>query len=87
MAIVWIPSLMQKLTGGRGEIEVEGRTVREIIDNLDALHPGIKERLVSGDRIRPGLAVAVNAEVSEEGLRQVVSPSSEVHFVAAVSGG
>jgi len=87
MPIVWIPSLMQSLTGGKGTIEVEGNTVRQIVDNLEATFPGIKDRLVDGDRIRPGLAVAVDAEVSEEGLRQKVAAESEVHFVAAVSGG
>ena len=87
MPVVWIPSLMQALTKGEETVEVEGDTVRQIVENLEAVFPGIKERLVDGDRIRPGLAVAVDAEVSEEGLRQKVSPTSEVHFVAAVSGG
>jgi molybdopterin converting factor small subunit len=87
MPVVWIPSLMQKLTGGRDKVAVEGSTIREVIDSLESKHPGIRERLVDGDRIRPGLAVAVDAEVSEEGLRQKVAPGSEVHFVAAVSGG
>ena len=87
MPTVWIPSLMQKLTQGRDRVEVEGVTVREVINNLDAAFPGIKERLCENDRVRRNLAVAVDGEISNEGLRRKVGAQSEVHFLPAVSGG
>ena len=68
-------------------MEVEGSTVRQIIDNLEQAWPGLRERLVAGDRLRSNISVAVDGEVSPLGLLERVSPSSEVHFVAAISGG
>ena len=35
MPDVWIPPLMQRLTGGQKQVHVAGRTVRQVIDNLD----------------------------------------------------
>lgn len=88
MPVVWIPSLMRKLTDGSEKVEVAGATLREVIDNLDAVHPGIKDRvLYEGTRIAPGLAVAIDGVVTEEGLRTKIDPRSEIHFVAAISGG
>jgi molybdopterin synthase sulfur carrier subunit len=84
---VYIPALLQALTGGRAAIEVEGGTVHEVIANLDRLWPGIGERLVEGGRLRPNISVAVDGEISPIGLLEPVAPASEVHFVAAIKGG
>ncbi len=66
---------------------VEGRTVRQIINNLDASYPGMKARLVDNDRIIPGMAVIVDGEVSRLGLLQRVSEENEIHFLPAIGGG
>jgi sulfur-carrier protein len=87
MPVVWIPSLLQSLTGGEDQIEVSGATVREIIDNLDARFPGVKERLVDNGQIRAHIAVAIDGDVSPEGLDQDVQESGEIHFIPALSGG
>jgi molybdopterin synthase sulfur carrier subunit len=87
MAVVWIPALLQSLTGGAENVMVSGGTVREIIDNLEGRFPGVKERLVEGDEIRPHIAVAIDGDVSPEGLEQAVKDSSELHFIPALSGG
>ena len=87
MPTVWIPSLMQKLTDGQAQVEVEGTTVREVVTNLEALHPGFRARICVDDRIRPDIAVAVDGEVSNEGMRRKVGADSAVHFLPAISGG
>jgi len=87
MAVVWIPSLLRNLTGGASQIEVAGGTVREVIEQLEARHPGIKERLVADDRLRPNVALVINGENSKLGLRHTLAADSEVHFVPALSGG
>jgi molybdopterin synthase sulfur carrier subunit len=86
-SLVWIPALLRDLTGGRETIPVQGGTVRQIIQALDRLFPGIKDRLCTGDALRPGIAVAVNSQLSPLGVLQPVEPNSEVHFLPAVSGG
>jgi sulfur-carrier protein len=87
MAVVWIPSLLQSLTGGQEKVLVPGATVGEIIDSLEARFPGVKERLVEDGEIRPHIAVAIDGDVSPEGLEQDVRESSEIHFIPALSGG
>jgi len=87
MAVVWIPSLLQSLTSGEEKVSVRGATVGEIIDNLEARFPGVKDRLVNGTEIRPHIAVAIDGDVSPEGLEQDVQESSEIHFIPALSGG
>ncbi|HIG56640.1 MAG TPA: molybdopterin synthase sulfur carrier subunit [Candidatus Latescibacteria bacterium] len=87
MPVAWIPSLMQKLTGGQQQIPVEGETVRQIVEALEALYPGFKARIVENDRIRTEIAVAVDGEVVTSGLRARVGAESEVHFLPALAGG
>jgi len=87
MAVVWIPSLLRDLTGGRETVEVEGATVGAVIDHLDAQFPGVRARLCDGNLLRPGIAVAVDAQLARQGLSQPVASNSEVHFVPAIAGG
>jgi molybdopterin converting factor small subunit len=87
VAFVFIPAQLQSLTGGRSPVEVEGANVRQLIDNLEESCPGIRDRLVLDGRLRTNISVAVDGEVSPMGLLEPVAPGSEVHFVAAISGG
>ena len=87
MATVYIPSMMRKFTAGAQKVEVEGATVRQVIQNLDLIHPGVKGWLVEGHRLKPNISVAVDGTVSSVGLLEQVSEEAEVHFVAAISGG
>ena len=87
MATVFIPSLMQKLTDGKNEVIVNGTTVREIIENLENIHPGIKERLIDTYRLKPNISVAIDGDVSPLGILEKVGENSEVHFLPAIGGG
>ncbi len=87
MAVVFIPSLMQNLTGGKSEIVVSGSTVRQIVDKLDEQYPGIKERLVDDHRIKPNISVAIDGEITPLGILEKVREDSEVHFLPAIAGG
>lgn len=87
MATVFIPSLMQSLTAGEHQVQVEGATVRQIVNNLDSAYPGMKERLVEGNRIKPNISVAIDGEITPMGMLEKVGENSEVHFLPAISGG
>jgi molybdopterin synthase sulfur carrier subunit len=87
MPRVFIPPAMRTLTSGQAEVVVDGATVRDVIDRLDAIHPGTKAQLVRGDQLRPGLTVAIDSAVSSSGLRQSVGADSEIHFLPAIGGG
>jgi len=87
MPSVSIPALLQPLTGGCSSVEVEGATVRQVIENLERAFPGIREKLLDGGKLRRNLAVAIDGEIAPLGLLECVEPGSEIHFVAAVQGG
>lgn len=87
MAVVHIPALLLHLTRGDQEPAVTGTTVEELIDQLEIRYPGIKQRLVDGDRLRSGLSVFVDGSIRREGLKCEVSAQSDVHFIPAIAGG
>ena len=78
---------MRALTDNQERVDVPGESLREIVDNLESEFPGIRNRVIEDDRIRPGLAVSINGEITNDGLRTRISETDEVHFVAAIGGG
>lgn len=87
MATVFLPAMLRELAGGLTQVAASGVTVGEIIADLERQFPGIQDRLTEGGELRSNLAVAVDGEVSPDGLREQVGGQSEVHFVLALSGG
>ena len=87
MPTVYIPAHLKQLAEGQETIDIDGGTVREVIENLDKKFPGIQARLCVNDDLRPGLNVAVQGKVSLMGLLQKVPKDSEVHFLPAIGGG
>jgi len=87
MPTVWIPSLLRDLTSGEDFLTVPGETVWQVIENLDARYPGIRDRLYEQGTLRRNIAVVVDGVTSHQRLRHRLTESSEVHFVPAISGG
>lgn len=87
MATVFIPPNLRKLLEGQKQIEVEGTNVDALIARLEADYPGVRAVLCQDGALKPGLAVAVDGNMSNRGLRQSVQADSEVHFLPAVGGG
>ena len=46
MATVFIPTMLQSMTGGVKQVQFEARNIRQVIEQLDQLYPGVKDRLV-----------------------------------------
>jgi len=87
---VRIPTPLRKLTGGADEVVIEGANVGEIIENLEAAHPGLKERLCDeAGEIRRFVNVYVNDEDVRflEGRGTVLKDGDEVSIVPAIAGG
>ena len=89
MPEVWLPPRMQSLTGGQQQVQVAGRTIRQVIENLERVYPGLKAQLYDDeeDIVMPGIAVVVDGETSQLGLLEHVREDSEVHFLPALGGG
>ena len=87
MATVRIPLLLKEVTGGARQAEVVGDTISEIIDALDAVHPGIKSRLRDGDGLTTSITFAVDGRLAAQGLSTPVAPDSEVSLLPTFGGG
>jgi len=87
LSTIFIPTMLQSLTAGTKRVEMEARNVRQVIERLDEMFPGIKERLVEDGEIRPSLAIAIDGDVAIMGMLEKVGENSEVHFVPAIGGG
>jgi molybdopterin synthase sulfur carrier subunit len=87
---VRIPTQLRTLTGGVGEVTVEGTTVGEVLKQLDAAHPGMGERLFDeAGRLRRFVNVFVADEDIRflDGIDTPVAPGQTVSIVPAVAGG
>ena len=87
MAKIFIPTMLQSLTAGVKQVDLDARNVRQIIERLEELYPGMKDRLLEDGEIRPNLAIAINGDVAIMGMLEKVEENSEVHFVPAIGGG
>ena len=87
MARVFIPPLLRSLTEGQETVEVSGGTVAELVDALDRRFPGVKSRLIDGDRVKAGLSIGIGAKLAVRGLSSKVNSEDEVHFLPAIGGG
>jgi len=79
--------MLLPVTGGIRQTQVDAGNVRQLINGLEEQFPGIKDRLLENNQVRPNLAVSIDGEVARMGLLERVGESSEVHFVPAISGG
>ena len=87
MATVILPrSLLALFPGAERRDEVPGETVAEVLLELDARSPGMRDRLVeAGPRLRPHINVYVDGPPAD--LSTPVADGATVHVIPAVSGG
>ena len=84
---VFVPTMLQRMTNGVKQIDMEADNVRQVIDRLETLYPGMKDRLIESGQIRSNLAVAIDGEVARMGLLEKIGEAKEIHFVPAIGGG
>lgn len=88
MAVVWIPSLLQRLAEGKERVKVPGANLREVLSALAERYPGLRERLLGElDGLQEGIAIAVDGEIAIMGLLEPVREKSEIHILPAIGGG
>jgi len=87
---VKIPTLLRAQVDGRPTIEGTGRTLGDVIDDIETRYPGIKGSLVTDDG---GLHRFVNVYLNDEDVRYLssletkVSDGDTVAILPAVAGG
>lgn len=88
---VRVPTILRSYTGGESEVAVDGAaTLAELLDKLEANHPGIRARVLDDDG---KLRRFVNLYVGDDDVRFVeglATPTPDgvtVSIIPAVAGG
>ncbi|WP_309649936.1 MoaD/ThiS family protein [Nocardioides sp.] len=90
MAIeVRIPTILRTYTGGEKAVHGDGASLSALIDDLEASHPGIRERLIQDGDLRRFVNVYINDEDVRfiGGLEAPLADGDEVVVLPAVAGG
>ncbi|MDQ3973425.1 MAG: MoaD family protein [Actinomycetota bacterium] len=87
---VRVPTIMRKHTGGAQKVTGRGATVRELVDDIEARHGGLRDALVDEDgRLHRFVNVYVNDEDVRflGGLEAPLADGDTVSILPAVAGG
>ena len=84
---VRIASPLRSYTGGAASVAASGRTVAELLADLDRNYPGIRFRMIDEqDSIRPHIRLyAGNREIRD--LAERMGDEHVLHLICALSGG
>lgn len=87
---VLIPTPLRRYTGGESRVTGNGASVGEVLGDLDARYPGIRERVCEPDgEIRRFVNVFVNGTNvrSLEGAATPIGEGDELGIIPAMAGG
>jgi sulfur-carrier protein len=84
-----IPTVMRKFTDGEAHVSAEGVTLKEVLADLEASHPGITKNVVDGENLYRFINVFVNDADARlnGGLSAAVNDGDTVRIIPAVAGG
>ncbi len=87
---VRIPTPLRKFTAGRDTVEADGSSIGAVLADLDAKHPGLRERICEADgSIRRFVNLYINGDDIRflENLDSAVKDGDEISIVPAIAGG
>ena len=87
---VRIPTPLMKLTDNQSEVSAEGKTVSDIINNLENQFNGIKDRICEENGSpRRFINIYINEEDIRflEGEMTAVKDGDEISIIPAIAGG
>ena len=89
MSVVRIPPTLRAETGGEREVLAEGETVRELLDDLMAKFPALREQISEDGELARFVNVYVAGEDvrTRDGLETPVAEADTVILLPAMAGG
>jgi MoaD family protein len=89
MVTVRLATPLRKFSQGKPEIEAKGKTLREVILNIDSSSPGFAERILENNEIKRFVNIYVNNQDVRmgDGLDTKVDEKDVISILPAVSGG
>lgn len=87
---VRLPLLLQKVAGGAKTVQEEGKTIRDVFDNLEKHYPGFRSRLFDQEgNLNHFIMVYVNNEDIrlQQGLQTELKDGDSITLLPAMAGG
>jgi molybdopterin synthase sulfur carrier subunit len=81
MARVVLVGNLAQLTGGVAEFQVPATSVKQLFQQLTALHPAL------GRHLEDGVAVAIDGQIYQDALLEPIDRDSEVFLLPQIAGG
>jgi molybdopterin synthase sulfur carrier subunit len=81
---------LRRFTGGEGEVPADGVSIRQVIEDLEKRHAGIRERLLDDKgEIRRFVNIYLNGDDVRflESLNSKVKDGDDISIVPAIAGG
>ena len=84
---IHVSSHLRAYTHGKADVQADGRTLADLMADMDRRYPGIRFRVVDEqDHIRPHVNFFVQGSPTRD-LGTLVPPGAEVLILGALSGG
>ena len=89
MSVVRIPPTLRAEAGGERQVEARGETVRDLLEDLTARFPALRDRIFEDEEIAAFVNVYVEGEDVRtlDGIDTPVRESSTVILLPAMAGG
>ncbi len=90
MATVRVPAPLRKLTGEQRTVRANGKTLVEVVEDLERQFPGFRARVVDGEgKVLSFVNIFVDNEDVRflQGLATPVTEEAEVSIIPAMAGG
>jgi sulfur-carrier protein len=89
MTVVRLPPVLRAEAGGAREVEAEGDTVRDLLEDLNERLPALGVRVFSDGEIQPFVNVYVDGEDvrTRDGLETRIRDGATVILLPAMAGG
>jgi molybdopterin synthase sulfur carrier subunit len=87
---VRVPTPLRSLTKGAAEVQADGATVADVVENLERQFPGMRERLLDeGGELRRFVNIYVNEEDIRflDGKKTTLKAGDQMSIVPAIAGG
>lgn len=81
MAHVTLTGNLRQHTGGIAEMEIDAASVRQLLARLEERYPSLAPQLSQG------VAIAIDGQIYQDALFQVIAAESDVHILPPIAGG
>lgn len=86
---VSIPTILRPLTNNQKRVEIDGFNVLDVIEQMEQRYPGVKDKLITGEKAHRFINIYVNDDDIRfgNGLSTKLNDGDSLIILPAVAGG